>query len=425
MSVTIGSLIDSKGIEIAIGFPSGQHNQDGVGTPHMRPFNVTVAGSADLRQIKYVQGKIESDRFLLHRGDILFNNTNTEELVGKTAYWPHDGAYAFSNHMTRIRVLDHDSLVPRFLAFALHHHWQTGESQLLCRRHVAQASIIGERFREIAIPSFEQLDQAKISTVLWKIQCVIEVEEKVTAAAREMKQAAMRQLFTRGLRGEAQNETDNGLVPESWAVSNIRANHRIVAGGTPERGNAAYWDGGTIPWVKTGEVDYCVITDTEEKITQSGLENSAAKLVPKGTVLVAMYGQGITRGKAAILGIEAATNQACVGLIPLNDKILPEYLYHYLTYSYERLRTLSHGAQQQNLNAELVGGFPIAYPDPEKDAHEQQDIVRILSAIDSKISTHDRKRRTLRDLFKTLLHQLMTGEIRVADLDIDASEVTA
>ena len=99
-------------------------------------------------------------------------------------------------------------------------------------------------------------------------------------------------------------------------VSGIRANYRLVAGGTPERDNPAYWHEGTIPWVKTGEVDYCVITDTEEKITQSGLDNSAAKLLPSGTVLVAMYGQGITRGKVAMLGIEAATNQACVGLIP-------------------------------------------------------------------------------------------------------------
>ncbi len=125
--------------------------------------------------------------------------------------------------------------------------------------------------------------------------------------------------------------------------------------GTPDRGNAAYWDGGTIPWVKTGQVNYCVIADTEEKITLSGLEDSAAKLLPKGTVLVAMYGQGITRGKVALLGIEAATNQACVGLIPTNGSVLPEYLYHYLTYSYDRLRSLSHGTQQQKSERRTCG----------------------------------------------------------------------
>jgi type I restriction enzyme S subunit len=262
-------------------------------------------------------------------------------------------------------------------------------------------------------------EQEKVAAVLWKVQRAIEVEEKLVATATELKQSAMRQLFTHGLRNEPQKETDDGAIPKSWTMHPIRANAKLIAGGTPSRGVKEFWTGGTIPWVKTGEVDYCVINKTEEKITPLGLENSAAKILPKGALLIAMYGQGITRGKVAILEIDAATNQACAGIIPTNDKIKTLFLYYYLTFSYDRLRSFSHGAQQQNLNAELVGSFKV----PQADPDEQMEIANILQTIDRNISVHERKRAALSDLFQTLLNQLMTAQIRVDKLDIDTSEV--
>lgn len=358
----------------------------------------------------------------LRKGDLLVCEGGD---IGRSAIWNGElERCCFQNHLHCLRPKK-AGIVPRFYMYFL----QAGFTQLGIYEGAGNKTTIPNlsrnRLSALAVPRPEEDEQKKIAAVLWKIQRAIEVEEKLTAAARELKQAAMRQLFTHGLRGETQQETEIGPIPDSWKVCSIRSNHRLVAGGTPERGNGAYWDGGTVPWVKTGEVNYRVITDTEEKITQSGLENSAAKLLPMGTVLVAMYGQGITRGKVAMLGIEATTNQACVGLIPLNDRVLPEYLYHFLTFSYERLRSLSHGAQQQNLNAELVGSFQIAYPERDPGADEQKEIVQILAAMDRKISVHERKNAVLQDLFKTMLHKLMTGKIRVADLDIDSGEVTA
>ncbi|MEO8859037.1 MAG: hypothetical protein ABI343_18785, partial [Burkholderiaceae bacterium] len=91
-------------------------------------------------------------------------------------------------------------------------------------------------------------------------------------------------------------------------------------------------------------------------------------------------------------------------------------------HGYERLRGLAHGGQQQNLNADLIRGFGFGYP---KDLEEQRAISSALSTIDRKLAHHQKKRATLNDLFQTLLHKLMTAEIRVADLDIDTSEVTA
>ena len=132
---------------------------------------------------------------------------------------------------------------------------------------------------------------------------------------------------------------------------------------------------------------------------------------------MAMYGQGVTRGKVAILGIKAACNQACAAINPHDNVVDTKYLYHFLSFRYEAIRRLAHGGQQQNLNMDIVRGLPIAYPtNPE----EQGEIVAILDTIDRKIDLHQRKRAVLDDLFKALLHNLMTGEIRVGDLDFSS-----
>lgn len=234
---------------------------------------------------------------------------------------------------------------------------------------------------------------------------------------QELKRATMRELFTRGLRGEPQKETEIGPVPASWGVDRLGVHHSVVSGGTPSRSNPAFWSGGTIPWVKTTEVDYCVIKETEEHITPLGLEQSAAKRLRAGTLLMAMYGQGVTRGKVAILGIEAACNQACAAITPKDDAILPRYLYHFLSWRYEAIRPLAHGGQQQNLNLEIVRELPVAYPQTQE---EQEEIITILDALDRKIDLHLKKREVLEQLFKSLLHKLMTGEISVSDLDLSA-----
>lgn len=106
----------------------------------------------------------------------------------------------------------------------------------------------------------------------------------------------------------------------------------VISGGTPSRGKAEFWNNGTIPWVKTTELKNNVITDVDEYITEEGLVNSSAKLVPAGTILVAMYGQGKTRGMTAYLDIEASTNQACACILP-SDKIDSMFMWKYFELS--------------------------------------------------------------------------------------------
>ncbi len=295
---------------------------------------------------------------------------------------------------------------PNFIEFAMSgvtgaHHPRTAWS------HVA-------RFK---LPKHSISEQRHVTQLLWSVQELIEIAERAEIAVQEIKRVAMAELFTRGLRGEAQKETEIGLVPLRWDVDRLGAHHLVVSGGTPARGNPTFWTGGTIPWAKTTEVNYCVINKTEEHITPEGLSGSAAKLLPTGTLLLAMYGQGVTRGRIAILGIEATCNQACAAITPKDDAVASKYLYHFLTWRYEAVRELAHGGQQQNLNLDIVRDLQIAYP---TDPDEQQGIIEILDALDKKIALHQQKKLVLNELFRSLLNKLMTGEISVEDLDLSA-----
>ena len=269
----------------------------------------------------------------------------------------------------------------------------------------------------LPFPEFNPEEETAVANTLETIQQLIAIETRSIQTTTELKRAAMEYLFRWGLRSEAQKETEIGPLPESWALKCIGDHFSVMSGGTPSRRTPEFWAEGTIPWVKTTEIDYGVIQETEEYITQAGLDRSAAKLLPPGTLLLAMYGQGVTRGKVAILGIEAACNQACAALSANDGVVDTRYLYHFLSFRYEPIRQLAHGGQQQNLNLEIVRNLPMAFPITKG---LQFEIVAIMDAIDRKIDLHRRKRAVLNDLFKALLHKLVIGELRVTHLDLSA-----
>lgn len=155
---------------------------------------------------------------------------------------------------------------------------------------------------------------------------------------------------------------------------------KISSGGTPKTNTAAYYNG-NIPWLRTQEVGYGNIWDTEVKITEKGLNNSSAKLIPINCVIIAMY--GATVGRVSINKIPLSTNQACAN-IELNKEIVKyRYVFHVLRSKYDYIKSLGTGPQT-NINAGIVKKLqiPIPYPDqPEKSLKIQEEIVRILDSL--------------------------------------------
>ncbi len=151
---------------------------------------------------------------------------------------------------------------------------------------------------------------------------------------------------------------------------------KISSGGTPTTSNNGYYDNGTIPWLRTQEVDFKEIWDTNIKITEDGLNNSSAKWIPANCVIVAMY--GATVGKTAINKIPLTTNQACAN-IEINDKLACyRYIFHYLTSKYEYIKSLGSGSQT-NINAQIIKKLKVPVPPIE----EQQRIVSILDKFET------------------------------------------
>ena len=123
-----------------------------------------------------------------------------------------------------------------------------------------------------------------------------------------------------------------------WRVEPLGGVFDTTTGGTPDRSNIAFWEG-TIPWITTSLIEFNIIEHAEEFITEKGMLNSSAKMFPKDTILIALYGQGITRGKVALLGIEATTNQACGAILPTKG-MEPRFTFHYpVSYTHLTLPT--------------------------------------------------------------------------------------
>jgi type I restriction enzyme S subunit len=148
-----------------------------------------------------------------------------------------------------------------------------------------------------------------------------------------------------------------------WPTRAIGDFAETCSGATPDRGRSDYY-AGSIPWVKTGELENTVITQTEERITELALSECSLRLLPVGTLLVAMYGQGQTRGRTALLGVPATTNQACFAILPNPAIFDTVFLQLWFRYSYDRLRreTERRGGNQPNLNGVLLRRQAVPLP---------------------------------------------------------------
>jgi type I restriction enzyme S subunit len=196
----IGVLVDAGKLLLKNGFAEDRHNQVGVGVLYLQPFNMREDGRIDLSQAKYVELPRDPEPYLVQQGDIIFNNMNSKELVGKTALFPYKGTFLLSNHMTIIRLLDPSAIDPYWLALDLLYLWSRGYFRAICRRHVNQASVSLERLKgvEIALPPLPE--QRAIAHVLRAVDEKIDIEERRKRALETLFKTLLHNLMTGKLR---------------------------------------------------------------------------------------------------------------------------------------------------------------------------------------------------------------------------------
>ena len=200
---------------------------------------------------------------------------------------------------------------------------------------------------QIPIPSLHQ--QQSIVSELDKINELIRLKKEQLGDYEKLAQSLFYEMFGDPVENE-----------KGWEVKKLGDITKIGTGSTPSRNNNDYYQG-TIPWVKSTEVCNCVIDSTEEHISELALNETNCTIYPKNSILIAMYGQGKTRGQVAILNIEATTNQAVAAIQPCEicNKI---YMFQYLRLMYETIRCMARGGNQANLNLSLVKSINIPLP---------------------------------------------------------------
>lgn len=186
-----------------------------------------------------------------------------------------------------------------------------------------------------------------------------------------------------------------GRVPVHWQSVCLKWISQRYAGGTPDKSNDAYWDEGDIPWLNSGSVNDGYITEPSAFITPEGFANSSAKWIPATALVMALAGQGKTKGMVAQLGIRATCNQSMAAIIP-NDEFAPRFLYWWLVSNYQNIRNMAGGEQRDGLNLDLLGAIPC----PLIPLREQTAIADFLDRDTGRIDTLVAKKRRLIALLK-------------------------
>ena len=319
-------------------------------TGEMRPYLCAINILWDkidfttLKQTRFEESELE--RYTVRKGDLLICEGGE---IGRAAIWDKDYSIQYQNALHRVRFTD--GVAPRFCLYFFMHLKKSGILEGRYGKGVTIKHLVKSSLMSIPIPVAPIENQLSIVAELDKINELISLKKAQLSDLDSLAQSIFYDMFG--------DPIENG---KGWEVKKLGEICNIGTGATPSRIQENRYYGGNIPWVKTTEVCYQDIYDTEEKITPLAIEETNCKLYPEGTLLMAMYGQGKTRGQVAKLMVPAATNQACAAIIVNVEKLHIDYLYMFLIIQYDNIRAMAQGGNQANLNMKLVGSISIPLP---------------------------------------------------------------
>lgn len=266
----------------------------------------------------------------------------------------------------------------------------------------------------------EYCEQCKIKKYLdekcSKIDVVIEKQKQIIEKLKAYKSSFITEIVSKGIeenRGLKKTEISwMGDIPETWKISHIGNLCEIGSGGTPDRNNPAFWDNGTIPWMASGEINFEYVYDTAEKITELGVNNSNAKILPVNTVMLGLIGQGRTKGLTAILKIESTCNQNLAYLKPEKTMLHYEYLFYCFKAMYKYIRSLV-GESQAGIYQNMIKKLYIPLPPLEEQRLISEKLNRVCKAVDNEIEKRSLMINKLEKYKKSLIYECVTGKKEV------------
>lgn len=282
-----------------------------------------------------------------------------------------------------------------------------------------------EDFKQLASPCPPYEEQSAIVQFLAyadrRIQRYIRVKKTLIALLNEQKQAIIHRAVTRGIDPNVRLKPSGmewpGDIPEHWEIWQIGHFGRVGNGSTPSRGNAGYWNGGTYPWLNSSSVNRGRITNADQFVTNNALHECHLPRVQPGSVLVAITGQGKTRGTAAILDIEATINQHLAFITPYRAVIDPEYLLLSFIGAYRELRTISDdsGSTKGALTCGDIAHFKIALPPLNEQALIASEVRRRTQSLEEALTRTERQIDLIQEYRTSLIADVVTGKLDVRD----------
>ncbi len=388
--------------------------------PYLRNTNVQW-GTIDLSDVKEMRiTDDERDRYAVLPGDLLVCEGGEP---GRCAVWKDDREMYIQKALHRVRPLNGTSV--EYLRWFLQHATSSGALENLYTGSTIK-HLPGRQLARIIVPMPPDHEQRRIADWLDEFDARRASIADRLAAARAIVDRLRTAIFAAACSGRltADWRDEHGAPPSevsdrpaaTWKPTRLGDIVRIATGATPLRKNAAYYKGGTIPWVTSGAVNAGIISEPTELITPRALAETNVKLFPPGTLLIAMYGEGQTRGRVAELAIEAGTNQALAAIV-FDDASAPfrPYLRLFFENGYQRMRAASLGGVQPNLSLGMFKETVLPFPPLE----EQREIVKRANVA---LATSDRlsaaitsAERSLGDASRAALRRAFRGDLGPGD----------
>ena len=383
---------------------------------HLRPDNIdNETDRIVFHRIVYIPESPKIERYLLRHLDIVLVNTNGSiNHIGKLGIidMPLNQKITFSNHLTAIQIVSKD-VEPYYIYYLLSWYHLNGSFKKVVKNQAGKWNLNLDTIRNLLIPIPPPEEQKKIAEILNTVDSIIIDTTNLIEKLKILKEKTLNLLITGKIWHKEFKDTEIGKIPKNWEIKRLKdVIIKAKSGGTPRRNIPEYWNG-NIPFAKAQDITKSdkYLYNTEEFITEKGLENSNAWIVPENSLLLTIYG---SLGFVAINKIPVTTNQAIVGIIPNKNIIDTEFLYYWYLYFEPYWSKFIKKSTQPNLTLEIVLNSSIPIPPLE----EQKKIAEILSTIDNKIETEKKYLDYMKKLKEKLLAALMTGKIRVNSISI-------
>lgn len=381
------------------------------------PLSVTKGGIVPQMESVAKSDATDNRKMVLKNDFVINSRSDRKQSCGVS---PLDGSVSLIN--TVLYPVPNAPVLPDYLDYLLKNY---GFAEEFYRwGHGIVADLWTTRWQEmknifLPIPPVEEQQKIifSISTQMGKVDALIANVQEQIEKLKAYKQSLITEVVTKGLDPDAPMKDSEvewiGEIPEHWGTPKVSMLAAVSSGATPDRTYPEYWNG-TISWLKTGELQNNEIYESEEHITEEGLQNSSVQLYEPNTILVAMYGQGKTRGMTALLRIQSTTNQACAGIVVTSKLISYEFLWKALIGAYNGLRELAVGSGQPNLNQALIKDFRVPLPPIQEQQEICESLAKRIPQIDQLIAIKQKKIDKLNEYKKSLIYEYVTGKKEVS-----------